>query len=66
MEALGTVSGKFVPQLLPLFQQGAYDEDDEVRSNAIYGLGVLGQHGEFLVFVWSLMYLYRTYRHILF
>lgn len=45
VEALGTVSGKFVPQLLPLFQQGAYDEDDEVRSNAIYGLGVLGQHG---------------------
>lgn len=47
VEALGTVSGQFVPQLLPLFQQGACDEDDEVRSNAIYGLGVLGQHGKF-------------------
>lgn len=46
VEALGTVSGQFVPQLLPLFMQGACDEDDEVRSNAIYGLGVLGQHGE--------------------
>ncbi|XP_027206682.2 importin-4 [Penaeus vannamei] len=45
VEALGSASGQFVPQLLPLFQQGAADEDDEVRSNAIYGLGVLGQHG---------------------
>lgn len=45
MEALGTASGQFVPQLLPLFQDGARDDDDEVRSNSIYGLGVLGQHG---------------------
>lgn len=40
------MSGQFVPQLLPLFLQGACDGDDEVRSNAIYGLGVLGQNGE--------------------
>ncbi|KAG7158690.1 Importin-4-like [Homarus americanus] len=45
VEALGTASGQFVPQLLPLFQEGSRDEDDEVRSNSIYGLGVLGQHG---------------------
>ncbi|XP_068205892.1 importin-4-like [Palaemon carinicauda] len=45
VEALGSASGQFVPQLLPLFQSGARDEDDEVRSNSIYGLGVLGQHG---------------------
>ncbi|KAK7085046.1 Ran GTPase binding [Halocaridina rubra] len=45
VEALGTASGQFIPQLLPLFLAGARDEDDEVRSNSIYGLGVLGQHG---------------------
>ncbi|XP_069944549.1 importin-4-like isoform X2 [Cherax quadricarinatus] len=45
VEALGSASGQFVPQLLPLFQEGTRDEDNEVRSNSIYGLGVLGQHG---------------------
>ncbi|KAK8743844.1 hypothetical protein OTU49_001288 [Cherax quadricarinatus] len=44
VEALGSASGQFVPQLLPLFQEGTRDEDNEVRSNSIYGLGVLGQH----------------------
>ncbi|KAK4305040.1 hypothetical protein Pmani_023031 [Petrolisthes manimaculis] len=45
VEALGSASGQFVSQLLPLFQQGARSEDDEIRSNSIYGLGVLGKHG---------------------
>ncbi|XP_063769721.1 importin-4 isoform X1 [Pseudophryne corroboree] len=36
---------QFVPQLLPALISGAHDEDDEVRSNSVYGLGVLAEHG---------------------
>ncbi|KAB7499986.1 Importin-4 [Armadillidium nasatum] len=45
VEALGPSSGQFLNQLLPIFLQSSQDEDDEVRSNALFGLGVLGQHG---------------------
>ncbi|XP_018412184.1 PREDICTED: importin-4 [Nanorana parkeri] len=36
---------QFVPQLLPALISGAQDKDDEVRSNSVFGLGVLAEHG---------------------
>ena len=46
VEALGPSSGQFLDKLLPLFLHAARDSDDEVRSNALFGLGVLGQYGK--------------------
>ncbi|XP_069817764.1 importin-4 isoform X2 [Dendropsophus ebraccatus] len=43
--SLGETTAQFVAQLLPALITGAQDEDDEVRSNAVYGLGVLAEHG---------------------
>ncbi|KAG1652178.1 Importin-4 [Nymphon striatum] len=34
----------FIKHLLPVFLKGMKDEDDEVRSNSVYGLGVLALH----------------------
>ena len=35
----------FVETLYPLVMDAVRDEDEEVRSNAIYACGVLAQHG---------------------
>ncbi|XP_053558339.1 importin-4 isoform X2 [Bombina bombina] len=42
---LGTTAEQFVPQIFPAMLSGAKDEDDEVRSNSVFGLGVLAEHG---------------------
>lgn len=47
-ESIISLSGavvQFVPQLLPALISGAQDKDDEVRSNSVFGLGVLAEHG---------------------
>lgn len=41
MEPLGPCSAQFVGDLLPLIIQMSQDEHEEVRNNAIYGLGEL-------------------------
>ncbi|XP_068094207.1 importin-4 [Hyperolius riggenbachi] len=43
--SLGEAVVQFVPQILPALISGAQDKDDEVRSNAVFGLGVLAEHG---------------------
>ncbi|CAN2390731.1 ribosomal protein import into nucleus [Pristimantis euphronides] len=43
--SLGDATVQFVAQLLPALITGARDENDEVRSNAVFGLGVLAEHG---------------------
>ncbi|XP_070585747.1 importin-4 isoform X2 [Erythrolamprus reginae] len=45
IQGLGGASSSFVPHLLPLLMGAARDEDQEVRSNAVFGLGVLAEHG---------------------
>ncbi|XP_063239917.1 importin-4-like [Bacillus rossius redtenbacheri] len=46
LQPLGPRSGQFVNQLLPLFLQASKDESDEVRNNAIFGIGELVCHGQ--------------------
>ncbi|XP_066460134.1 importin-4 isoform X2 [Eleutherodactylus coqui] len=43
--SLGEATAQFVAQLLPPFITAAQDKDNEVRSNAVFGLGVLAEHG---------------------
>ncbi|KAM9329952.1 importin-4 [Gastrophryne carolinensis] len=43
--SLGETVMQFVPHLLPAMIVGAQDKDAEVRSNAVFGLGVLVEHG---------------------
>jgi hypothetical protein len=50
MEPLGPRIGQFVPQLLPLFLQLSKDESDEVRNNAIFGIGEMVLHGKHSLF----------------
>ncbi|XP_021926547.1 importin-4-like isoform X1 [Zootermopsis nevadensis] len=50
LEPLGPNIGQFVPQLLPLFLELSRDESDEVRNNAIYGIGEMALHGKEAVF----------------
>ncbi|XP_075684981.1 importin-4 [Rhinoderma darwinii] len=45
IESLGEATVQFVAQLLPAFIAGAQDEDNEVRSNSVFGIGVLAEHG---------------------
>ncbi|XP_066483155.1 importin-4 [Tiliqua scincoides] len=45
IQGLGRASSAFVPRLLPLLLGAARDQDKEVRSNAVFGLGVLAEHG---------------------
>jgi len=45
ISAIGATASAFVQSLYPIFMNMSKDEDDEVRSNAIYGLGVLVQNG---------------------
>uniref|UniRef100_A0A674ICS3 Importin 4 n=1 Tax=Terrapene triunguis TaxID=2587831 RepID=A0A674ICS3_9SAUR len=42
---LGRATAPFVPRLLPPFLGAARDSDPEVRSNGVFALGVLAEHG---------------------
>ncbi|XP_074838563.1 importin-4-like isoform X1 [Carettochelys insculpta] len=42
---LGRATAPFVPRLLPPFLGAARDPDPEVRSNGVFALGVLAEHG---------------------
>ncbi|XP_073431463.1 importin-4 isoform X3 [Dendrobates tinctorius] len=43
--SLGETTVHFVAQLLPAFIAGTQDGDNEVCNNAVFGLGVLAEHG---------------------
>lgn len=43
--ALGPAVVQFIPQILSALISGVRDEDKEVRSNSVFGLGVLVEHG---------------------
>ncbi|XP_074090906.1 importin-4 [Macrotis lagotis] len=45
VQGLGSSSPQFVSRLMPVFLSFARDADAEVRSNAVFGLGVLVEHG---------------------
>uniref|UniRef100_A0ABI8A2G7 Importin N-terminal domain-containing protein n=1 Tax=Felis catus TaxID=9685 RepID=A0ABI8A2G7_FELCA len=45
IQGLGGASAQFVSRLLPVLLSTAREADPEVRSNAIFGLGVLAEHG---------------------
>ncbi|KAM9066255.1 importin-4 [Sarcophilus harrisii] len=45
MQGLGPSSAQFVSRLLPVLLGAGRDSDAEVRSNAVFGLGVLMEHG---------------------
>ncbi|KAF5925759.1 hypothetical protein HPG69_002209 [Diceros bicornis minor] len=45
IQGLGAASAQFVSRLLPVLLCTAREADPEVRSNAIFGLGVLAEHG---------------------
>ncbi|KAL6076022.1 hypothetical protein STEG23_007629 [Scotinomys teguina] len=45
IQGLGAASGQFVSRLFPVLLNSAREADPEVRSNAIFGLGVLAEHG---------------------
>lgn len=45
IQGLGSASAQFVSRLLPVLLSSAREADPEVRSNAIFGLGVLAEHG---------------------
>ncbi|XP_042781802.1 importin-4-like [Panthera leo] len=45
IQGLGGTSAQFVSRLLPVLLNTAREADPEVRSNAIFGLGVLAEHG---------------------
>ena len=41
LHACGPASSVLAPKLYPLFMDLLHDEDDEVRNNAIFAIGVL-------------------------
>ncbi|XP_038165776.1 importin-4 [Arvicola amphibius] len=45
IQGLGSSSAQFVPRLVPILLNAAREADPEVRSNAIFALGVLVEHG---------------------
>uniref|UniRef100_H0X353 Importin 4 n=1 Tax=Otolemur garnettii TaxID=30611 RepID=H0X353_OTOGA len=45
IQGLGAASAQFVSRLLPVLLSTSREADPEVRSNAIFGLGVLAEHG---------------------
>ncbi|XP_047717366.1 importin-4 [Prionailurus viverrinus] len=45
IQGLGGASAQFVSRLVPVLLSTAREADPEVRSNAIFGLGVLAEHG---------------------
>ncbi|XP_044765904.1 importin-4-like [Coccinella septempunctata] len=50
MSCLGIYVEKFVPQLLQLWKAGIRDRADEVRNNAVFGLGEMILHGKDKIF----------------
>ncbi|XP_051883850.1 importin-4 [Pristis pectinata] len=50
VQAMGPATVQFVPRLLPMLQAGARDTDDEVRSNSVFGIGVLAEQGKEAIF----------------
>ncbi|XP_072013320.1 importin-4-like [Amphiura filiformis] len=40
----------FIPHLMPVFLRMIQEEDEEVRSNAVFGIGVLTEHGKEQIF----------------
>ncbi|KAM5235871.1 importin-4 isoform 2-T2 [Ctenodactylus gundi] len=69
IQGLGAASAQFVSRLLPVLLSAAREADPEVRSNAIFGLGVLAEHGgrpaqdHFLKLVGLLLPLLARERH---
>ncbi|XP_068822112.1 importin-4 isoform X1 [Capricornis sumatraensis] len=45
IQGLGAASAQFVSRLFPVLLSASREADPEVRSNAIFGLGVLAEHG---------------------
>ncbi|XP_050398948.1 importin-4 [Patella vulgata] len=45
VQACGAASAEFVDTLYPLFMKHIQDEDEEVKSNAVFAVGVLAQYG---------------------
>ncbi|XP_049982054.1 importin-4 [Alexandromys fortis] len=45
IQGLGIASAQFASRLFPILLNSAREADPEVRSNAIFGLGVLVEHG---------------------
>lgn len=50
MKALDVYVERFVPDLLKMWLTGAKDGADEVRNNAIFGLGEMVLYGKHTVF----------------
>nr|XP_033779924.1 importin-4 [Geotrypetes seraphini] len=46
VQALGPFSAQFLPRLLPVLLAGAREDNEEVRSNSVFGLGVVVEHGK--------------------
>lgn len=45
IQGLGAASAQFVSRLFPVLLNTSREADPEVRSNAIFGLGLLAEHG---------------------
>ncbi len=45
LHEMGSVTAVFCHHLFPVFMANVIDEDEEVRSNSIFGLGVLAANG---------------------
>lgn len=45
IESIGDVASEFADTLHPVFVHLIRDEDDEVRSNAVFALGMLAASG---------------------
>uniref|UniRef100_T1IJ37 IPO4/5-like TPR repeats domain-containing protein n=1 Tax=Strigamia maritima TaxID=126957 RepID=T1IJ37_STRMM len=55
----------FVPRLLPIFLTTVRDEHEEVRANAIFGLGVLAEHGKASLYEYPYKKQYPTILQVL-
>lgn len=45
LQAMGAATSSFVGPLIPVVMATVCDEDDEVRSNAVFCLGILASNG---------------------
>lgn len=50
MKPLGLHISKYVDSLLHLWHAGAKDKNEEVRNNAVFGLGEMILHGKDSIF----------------
>lgn len=55
MSCLGVYVEKFVGELMNLWFTGAKDSADEVRNNAIFGLGEMVLHGKEIIYSYPLL-----------